>query len=71
MYVGSIPTASTRIPNMNKEFNAAHLTMRKDSLEWLAWCGEPNLYDYDLYVLREPIQSRALFLKWFLTPRIV
>jgi hypothetical protein len=43
---------------MNEEFKMAwNTTVRKftlPSLEWLAWCGQPMLYDSGLCVNRSP-----------------
>jgi hypothetical protein len=47
---------------MNEEFKMAwNTTGRKftlPSLEWLAWCGQPMLYDGGLCVNRSPEEHR-------------
>jgi hypothetical protein len=50
---------------MNEEFKAAwNITGRKftlPSLEWLAWCGQPMLYDGGLCVNRSPEEHQESF----------
>lgn len=58
----TLPHSTTPSP-LNKQFSQGLLTKDK-SLEFLAYMGQPMLYDGDLYVLREPLETQHDYYRW-------
>lgn len=61
-----------RQSSMQKSFNVSAMQEGyNNQLEWLAYIGQPMLYDGELYVLRRNLEPGIDTLRWYKGIRVV